>query len=128
MKIRIMIVDDEDDIRSMVRDIFESDGYEVLEAADAAALRRSLSEPAPDVVLLDLNLPDAEGLSLLPELKRKWPTSKVIILTGYGTAEAADKAFRLDDVYLESKPFDVGTLKALVQLALKGAPQQKRGN
>jgi len=118
MKARIMVVDDEADIRLVVRACLERAGYEVSEASSAAALRQSFAAPAPDVVVLDLQLSDGDGLALLPELKQQWPRARVIILTGYGTVDAASKAYAVDDVYFESKPFDPETLNALVCLAL----------
>ena len=119
MKAKILIVDDEEDLRGIIKDLFEMEGYEVSEAADAASLRRQLDGAPPDIVLLDLKLPDGDGLALLPEIKKKWPKSKVIILTGYGTVDVAEGAFKMDDqIYLQSKPFDAGVLKALVEVAL----------
>jgi len=119
MKARITIVDDDKEIRSLIKAIFSMEGCEVTEAADDASLRQSLDGPSPDVVLLDFQLPDGNGLSLLPDLKKKWPRAKVIILTGYGTVEAAEGAFKLDDqLYLQCKPFDPGILKTLVEMAL----------
>ena len=66
MKPKVMIVDDEDVLREFVRTYLEATGYEVLEAADAAGLKASFAGPAPDVVLLDLKLPDdpAEGAAI----------------------------------------------------------------
>jgi len=122
MKTSILIVDDEADIREWVKLVLGSDNYELTEAWDLAGLRRSLAGPAPGVVILDLKLPDGNSLSVLPELKQKWPASKVILLTGYGTVEAAEEAYKMDaQLFLESKPFDPGTLRALVELALAGS-------
>ena len=88
-----MLVEDEETVRQFVRTILEKEGYGVTEAADAAGLRAALDGPAPAATILDLNLPDGNGLQLLPDLKRHWPTAKVIIMTGYGTAEVAEKSF-----------------------------------
>ena len=119
MKTTLLIVDDEADIRERVKLVLGSEKYELSEVADLAGLRRSLAGPAPGVVILDLKLPDGNSLSVLPELKQKWPTCKVIILTGYGGVEAAEEAYKVDpQLFLESKPFDPGTLRALVELAL----------
>jgi DNA-binding NtrC family response regulator len=119
MKAKILIVDDEAELRGVVKDLLGMEGYETAEAGDAASLRRQLDGAPADLVLLDLKLPDGDGLALLPEIKQKWPNSKVIILTGYGTVDVAEGAFKTDDqIFLQSKPFDAGILKALVELAL----------
>jgi DNA-binding NtrC family response regulator len=78
---RILIVDDEEGIRELLKAILEAD-YSIAEADSAAALHRALDKEAPDVVLLDLHLPDANGLRLLPAIKQRWPMTKVIILSG----------------------------------------------
>jgi DNA-binding NtrC family response regulator len=123
MKTTILIVDDEADIRERVKRILGSDKYELTEAGDLAGLRRALAGPAVDAVILDLKLPDGNSLDALPELKQKWPASKVIILTGYGSVEAAEAAYKVDPhLFLQSKPFDEGTLRALVELALASKP------
>ncbi len=114
-----MIVDDEEKIRFFVKTILEEDGFEVSEAADAAAVRLAQEGPQPDVVLLDLKLPDADGLVLLPQLKKKWPDSEVIVLTGYGSIEVAVEATKLGAYYFQQKPFDGSTLKLQVQRALE---------
>jgi DNA-binding NtrC family response regulator len=119
MKAKILIVDDEAELRGVVKDLLGMEGYEMAEAADIASLRQRLEGAPADIVLLDLKLPDGDGLALLPEIKQKWPNSKVIILTGYGTVDVAEGAFKTDDqIFLQSKPFDAGILKALVELAL----------
>ena len=70
--------------------------------------------------------PMATPPRMLPELKQKWPASKVILLTGHGTVEAAEEAFKVDpQLFLHGKPFDPGTLRALVELALAGKPASR---
>lgn len=119
----IMIVEDEADIRAFVRIILEKENYQVSEAADARSLRAALEGTPPAAVILDLNLPDGNALDILPELKRRWPGTKVIILTGFGTPEVAEEAYKLDkELFLHCKPVDAGTLIALVELALSGQP------
>ena len=92
MKPKVLIVDDEAVIREFVKIYLEGIGYEVTEAADAAALKTLYGGPQPDVVLLDLKLPDADGLALLPQMKKSWPEAEVIVLTGHGSFEAAVEA------------------------------------
>ena len=78
---RILIVDDEEGMRDLLKAILESD-YHVVEADSGAALHRALDEEQPDIVLLDMKLPDANGLGLLPTIKQRWPTTEVIMLSG----------------------------------------------
>src|ERR1041385_2037831 len=92
MKAKIMIVDDEAVIREFVKTYLESIGYDVSEAADAASLAALYGSLQPDVVLLALKLPDADGLTLLPVVKKNWPEAEVIVLTGHGSIEVAVEA------------------------------------
>src|SRR6187402_1730343 len=89
MKQKALVVDDESAIRLLVRTLLEREGFEVTEAGDANALRDLFSGEQPDIILLDLKLPDADGLELLPAIKRAWPGSEVIVLTGHATLDAA---------------------------------------
>ena len=82
MKGKILIVEDEAGYRELLR-LHLQDDYQVVEAESGAALQKALSQDQPDVVLLDVKLPDANGLiDLLPIVKKRWPESEVIILTG----------------------------------------------
>lgn len=81
MKGKILIVDDEKDFREMLKVALESD-YQVSEADSGAELQKAFTRDQPDVVLLDVRLPDANGLELLPALKKRSPEAQVIILTG----------------------------------------------
>ena len=114
-----MIVDDEEVIREFVKTYLEAIGYEVTEAADAATLKSLYSGHQPDVVLLDLKLPDADGLTLLPQLKKNWPEAEVIVLTGHGSIEMAVEATKRGAYHFQSKPLDGTTLKLQVERALE---------
>ena len=118
MKPKVMVVDDEALIREFVKTCLEAADYEVSEAADAAGLK-SYSGPNPDIVLLDLKLPDADGLSLLPQVKKTWPEAEVIVLTGHGSIEAAVEATKRGAYYFQPKPFDCSTLKLQIDRALE---------
>ena len=118
MKPKIMIVDDEETIRLFVKAVLETEGYEVSEVGTAAALRQACEGPQPDVVLLDLKLPDGDGLALLPPMKKKWPDTEVIVLTGYGSIEVAVEATKRGAYYFQPKPFDAATLRLQVERAL----------
>ncbi len=110
MKGKILVVDDESVIREQIHTVLEFNGYEVLEAGDAAALKNSMAGPQPDVVVLDVKLgPNQEderaGLDFLPQLKKRWPETEVIVLTGLGTVEMAMEAGRSGAYSFLSKPF-----------------------
>lgn len=81
MKGKILIVDDLEDFRRALRLRLE-DTFQVEEAGSGAELQSAFSREQPDVVLLDVRLPDANGLELLPHIKKRWPDTEVIILTG----------------------------------------------
>ena len=119
MKPKVMIVDDEEVIREFVKTYLEAIGYEVTEAADAATLKSLYAGHHPDVVLLDLKLPDADGLTLLPQLKKHWPETEVIVLTGHGSIEVAVEATKRGAFHFQQKPLDGSTLKLQVERALE---------
>ena len=81
MKGKILIVDDQEDFRKLLRMVLE-DEYQVTEADCGAKLQKAFAQDQPDVVLLDVKLPDANGLDLLPLIKKRWPGTEVIVLTG----------------------------------------------
>jgi len=119
MKPKIMIVDDEAVIREFVKSSLESIDYDVSEAADAASLAATFESIQPDVVLLDLKLPDADGLTLLPIVKKNWPEAEVIVLTGHGSIEVAVEATKRGAYHFQPKPLDASTLKLQVERALE---------
>jgi two-component system KDP operon response regulator KdpE len=117
---QILVVDDEQQIRRFLHPALEHAGYSVLEADGGRAALQQASTRAPELVLLDLGLPDMDGLDVLRQL-REWYTAPVIILSARG--DERDKVDALDsgaDDYL-TKPFSVPELLARVRVALRHA-------
>jgi len=81
MKAKVLIVDDDRDQRTVLTALLEED-CQVSTAENGAALLRAFALEQPDIVLLDVKLPDADGLELLPQLKKRWPETEVLVLTG----------------------------------------------
>jgi DNA-binding NtrC family response regulator len=127
MKGNILVVDDEAELRGMLATLLRGD-YEVNEAASGAALREAFTQPQPDIVLLDIRLPDADGLELLPEIKKQWPDTEVIVLTGNATFEAAVTATKRGAYHFLNKPFDTQGLLVTVSRALEHKQQNEENS
>lgn len=119
----VLVVEDEPPIRTFLRTTLQAHGYRCSEAATMQAGLRQLTADPPDVVLLDLGLPDGDGLDLVREL-RQWSTVPIIVLSARG--QERDKVAALDlgaDDYL-TKPFGVPELLARIRVSLRHAAQQ----
>jgi DNA-binding NtrC family response regulator len=127
MKGKILIVDDEADLRTMLKSILEDD-YIVSVAEDGAALQKLYTQDPPDVVLLDLKLPDANGLDLLPQIKKTWTETEVIVLTGEATFEAAVQATKRGAYHFINKPFDTQALQVTIDRAIENRQQKEENN
>src|SRR5580700_11320759 len=127
MKGKILIVDDEADLRAMLKSVLEDD-YTVTTAEDGAALQRLYAQDPPDVILLDLKLPDANGLDLLPQIKKTWPDTEVIVLTGEATFEAAVLATKRGAYHFINKPFDTQALQVTIDRAIENRQQKEENN
>jgi DNA-binding NtrC family response regulator len=119
MKARILVVDDDPNIQEVLITLLEGVGYSASAVGNAAAVHAALSGPQPEVILLDLQLPDGHGLDILPVIKKQWPDSEVIVLTGVATFEAAVEATKRGAFHFQNKPFDPKGLMALVGRALE---------
>jgi two-component system nitrogen regulation response regulator NtrX len=116
---RILVVDDEADIRGLLKEILSEEGYEVEVAADAAQARASRTALMPDLVLLDIWMPDTDGITLL----REWSAADaqhcpVVMMSGHGTVETAVEATRLGAFDFVEKPLSLTKLLRTVERAL----------
>lgn len=115
---RVLIVDDEPDVRETLADYLSGHGYEVAEAASGAAMRTALEAALPDVVLLDIGLPGEDGLTLARYLRERYNLA-IIMVTGAG--EVVDRIVGLEvgaDDYV-AKPFDLRELLARLKSVLR---------
>lgn len=123
----ILVVDDEPDIRDLVREILEDEGYEVTVAKDGAAARTAFALDKPDLVLLDIWMPDVDGITLLKEWSAGGkPNCPVVIMSGHGTVETAVEATRLGAHDFIQKPVSLAKLLAVVSQALDSRPAQEK--
>lgn len=127
MKGIILVVDDAEDIRELLANVLRG-SYEVAEADSGAALKQAFTEMQPDVVLLDIKLPDADGLDLLPLIKKQWSECEVIVLTGNATFDAAVEATKRGAYHFLNKPFDTQTLLVTVERALEHKQQNEENS
>jgi two-component system KDP operon response regulator KdpE len=122
----ILLIEDEKPIRRFLKPSLQSQDFKVLEAVTGEEGLALASSHNPDIILLDLGLPDLDGLEVLKRL-REWSATPIIILTARGKEK--DKIAGLDagaDDYL-TKPFDMGELLARVRVALRHAQKVKAG-
>jgi DNA-binding response OmpR family regulator len=123
----VLLVEDNQDLQDTVRENLELDGYAVLTARNAEELFRALKDTPPDTILLDLVLPDADGLSLIQKI-RDFTAAPVIVVSGKGSM--VDKVVGLEmgaDDYI-CKPFEMRELTARIKARIRGhkGPEQDK--
>jgi two-component system, NtrC family, nitrogen regulation response regulator NtrX len=124
---RILVVDDEADIRGLLSEILTEEGYEVEAAADAASARRACVRQEPDLVLLDIWMPDMDGITLLREWSEKHALRcPVVMLSGHGTVETAVEATRLGAFDFVEKPLSIAKLLRTVERALEAGRRRRQ--
>jgi DNA-binding response OmpR family regulator len=116
----ILVTDDESNIRKMVRTALECDGYNVMEAANGRQAIEVLKHSSPELMVLDLNMPELDGMQVLEELKvlANVHRPRVIVLTAYGSIPAAVKATRLGAADFLEKPLTPSGLRNAVRTVL----------
>jgi DNA-binding NtrC family response regulator len=124
---RILVVDDEADIRDLVQEILTEEGYAVDVAANAAEARTACAKQPPDLVLLDIWMPDTDGISLLREWQQNHAlTAPVVMMSGHGTVETAVEATRLGAVDYVEKPLSLAKLLRTVKSALEEGQRRRQ--
>ncbi|MFQ5538379.1 MAG: sigma-54-dependent transcriptional regulator [Gemmatimonadota bacterium] len=116
---RILVVDDEQSIRDVLRQLFEYEGHEVHTAEDGAAALETAAEVHPDVVFLDVKMPGMDGLEILSRLREKDPAVPVIMISGHGTIDTAVEATRKGAYDFLEKPLDTDRLLVTLRRALE---------
>ena len=123
----VLVVDDEPDIRELVQDILEDEGYEVAVAENGEAARNAFARRTPDLVLLDIWMPDIDGITLL----REWssggmPECPVVVMSGHGNLETAVEATRLGAHDFVQKPISLAKLLSIVNQAIESGRKKNK--
>lgn len=115
----ILVVDDEKEIRNLVQEILEDEGYQVTVAEDGRAARQARWTQRPDLILLDIWMPDVDGVTLLKEWTQEGLDCPVVMMSGHGTVETAVEATRLGAYDFIEKPLSLAKLLLTVERALQ---------
>jgi DNA-binding NtrC family response regulator len=128
MSARILVVDDEANIRALIDEILSEEGYDVTTAADAKQARAARKEQDYDLILLDIWMPDTDGISLLKEWSDNGTSGAVVMMSGHGPVDTAVEATRLGAVDFIEKPVSLAKLLRTVEkaLALRRSKDQRR--
>jgi UDP-3-O-acyl N-acetylglucosamine deacetylase len=115
----ILVVDDESEIRSSLRGVLSDEGFRVLEAADGRRALDLVRGERPELVLLDVWMPELDGIELLRELREEPAQPEVIMISGHGNVETAVQATKLGAFDFIEKPFSIEALLHVVNRALE---------
>jgi two-component system, NtrC family, nitrogen regulation response regulator NtrX len=123
----ILVVDDEPDIRGTVKEILEDEGFEVGTAENGAAARHAMRDRRPDLILLDIWMPDVDGITLLKDWAERDDglPCPVIMMSGHGTIETAVEATRLGAYDFLEKPLSLVKLLLTIQHAFEADKLQR---
>src|SRR5512136_148182 len=114
----ILVIEDKESMRAMLKQTLEAEGYQVIPAQDGADGIKRLADERIGLVLTDLKLPKKDGFEVLRAAKLENPLLPVIVMTAYGTIETAVRAVKEGAYDFLTKPFDVDHLFVLIRRAL----------
>jgi len=114
---RVLIVEDEPRLRSILIEGVQECGFPAAGVRTGEEALAAMEVTASDIAIVDLNLPGMDGLQCFEKLKERWPETAVIVLTGFGTLEAAQRAIRLGVVEFLTKPASLGDIEKALHRA-----------
>jgi len=118
----ILVVDDEDDVRESVREVLSDEGYRVVDTADGTRVLELIKDEKPELVLLDIWMPQVDGIGLLKEIKTQEPEINVVMVSGHGNIHTAVTATKFGAFDFIEKPVSLDGLLTTVQRALGELP------
>lgn len=117
----LLIVEDDEPLRARLARAFETRGFDVRQAGDIAEAEAAAAAESPEFVVLDLRMPQGNGLDLIPRLLATDPATKIVVLTGYGSVATAIEAVRRGAVHYLTKPADADEIVAAFSRNAHGA-------
>jgi PAS domain S-box-containing protein len=115
----ILVLEDNDDVRTILEDLLSSSGYDPIAAEDGRMALKMIESKHPPVGIIDLMLPDMSGLEVIGEINKRYPDIECIVLTAYASQESAIKAVQLGAYNYIQKPYDVEQLLLTIRRALE---------
>jgi two-component system response regulator AtoC len=116
---QILVADDDSSIRSLLKQVLADEGYAVLEAATGTEVVERVGEAHPDLVIMDVRMPELDGIEALPKVKSSSPGTAVLIMTAFGSSNAAIKAMELGAFDYITKPFELDKISHTVKRAFE---------
>jgi DNA-binding NtrC family response regulator len=123
---RVVIVDDEEAIRFVIRDYLQGHGFEIQDIATVESLREVVRSWQPDALVLDYRLHEKVSLDVIPDLKRLDADLAIIVLTGHGTIQLAVEAIKLGADHFLTKPVELAALRSILERACDNRRTRKR--
>jgi DNA-binding response OmpR family regulator len=121
-KNRILIVEDDEEMRTLLRDMIEEEGYKAASVNNGSEAFRKLAKESFDLIITDVRMPGLTGLDILPGIKKLQPDAPIIVITAFGSEEVQKKALeRGADAYLE-KPIHFDKLRTLIHDLFSSKP------
>lgn len=117
MKYKILVCDDEKNVRVFLKDLLSLEGFDIVEAETGREAVEAVQAEKPDLCILDLKLPDCNGIDIIPELKTVRPLLAIIVITALGTVDNAVLSMKAGAYDFITKPFDVDTVILSVKRA-----------
>jgi two-component system, response regulator, stage 0 sporulation protein F len=124
---KVLIVDDQNGIRILLMEVFNSEGYTTYQAANGKLALDIVRKESPDLVLLDMKIPGMDGLEILKHLKEIDPAIKVIMMTAYGELDMIKEATNLGALMHFTKPFDIDEMRVAVNMHLRSKAADQTG-
>jgi two-component system response regulator (stage 0 sporulation protein F) len=119
-KRKLLIVDDQNGIRILLVEVFNSEGYRTFQASNGKLALEIVRNESPDLVLLDMKIPGMDGLDILKHIKKINPAIKVIMMTAYGELDMIKEATDHGALMHFTKPFDIDELRIVVNDHMRG--------
>jgi DNA-binding response OmpR family regulator len=123
---RVLVVDDDEDIRLLIEDVLGAEGYEVHHSVSGEQALRILDREAFEVILSDIKMPGITGIDLLLHVRRKYLPTEVILMTAYASLETAIQALRGEAFDYLTKPFSLKELRQVVRQAMRTRASTRR--
>src|SRR5258705_6891219 len=115
----ILVADDDASIRSLLRQLLTDEGYSIPEAATGTEVVAQVSESSPDLVIMDVRMPELDGIEALQKVKMFSPATSVLIMTAFGSSNHAIKAMELGAFDYITKPFELDKISLTVKRAFQ---------